>query len=123
MNHREFVNRLNSGVEVVDTRVPLSTVMESVDRYADLRRILADAYRFAAVGKGEERHGKGGLPWTQQRHVTIGRELGTGFALGQAAKKIFEGRGLPTKERKIAELLGAMTYLASAIYLIEQGVD
>lgn len=90
------------------------------DRYQELRRIMDNAYRFAAEEKGEERHGRGTLAWEDQRHAQIGHEVGTGFAIGQAVKKAFESEGLED-EAAIRELLGAMTYLASAIFLIERG--
>lgn len=89
-------------------------------RYVELERILNDAYDFAARGKGEERHGNGGLPWSQQRIHTIGNELGTGFAIGQAVKKLFESEGLDD-DAAVREILGAITYAASAVYLIRQG--
>jgi hypothetical protein len=88
--------------------------------YAELRSILNEAFKFAAVGKGHQRHGKGGLAWTQQRHATIAKELGTGFAVGQAVKKSLESEGLDTDAAR-RELLGAITYLASAIHAIDKG--
>jgi len=89
-------------------------------RYDELRSILNDAYCFAAEGKGEERHGKGGLSWVDQRHATIAKEIGTGFPIGQAVKKAYESQGLDEEAAK-RELLGAITYLASAIHAINKG--
>lgn len=87
--------------------------------YSDLRRILNDSFDWSAKKKGAQRHGQGGLPWDQQRHVTIGNAVGRGFALGQALKKIMESEGMDA-QAAINELHGAITYLASAVYMIEQ---
>ena len=84
--------------------------------YSHLADILNEAFRFASEGKGHERHGTAGQPWTDQRHVHIGKEFGTGFALGQAAKKMGESQRMPA-DRAVRELLGAITYIASAIHL------
>jgi hypothetical protein len=45
---------------------------------------------------------------------------GPGFALGQAAKKAQESMRLPTVERQVAELLGAINYLAGAVIHLER---
>ena len=46
------------------------------------------------------------------------------FALGQALKKIMESENEGfTPEQARRELLGAITYIASAIYLIETDLD
>ena len=90
------------------------------DQYADLRRILDTAFIFASEEKGHERHGGNGLDWGDQRHAAIASEVGTGFAIGQAVKKSFESERLEPDAAK-RELLGAITYLASAIYAIEKG--
>lgn len=84
-----------------------------------LQRILNRAFHFAVYGKGYARHGQSGLPWEYQRHAEIGREVGTGFALGQAVKKTYESRGLGA-EAAVRELLGAITYLGSAIFILEE---
>ncbi|MQB00675.1 MAG: hypothetical protein GEU78_10335 [Actinobacteria bacterium] len=89
-------------------------------QYKDLRRILDAAYRYASEEKGHERHGKSGDGWSSQRHAAIAKEIGTGFAIGQAVKKAYESEGLEPDAAK-RELLGAITYLASAIYAIERG--
>jgi hypothetical protein len=102
-----------------EKRPPERPVRKHVYRdilYSHLADILNEAFQFAAEGKGHERHGTAGQPWTDQRHVHIGKEFGTGFALGQAAKKMGESQRLPT-DRAVRELLGAITYIASAIHL------
>ncbi|OFX03268.1 MAG: hypothetical protein A3E78_12075 [Alphaproteobacteria bacterium RIFCSPHIGHO2_12_FULL_63_12] len=93
--------------------------MDRDNDYSALRAILDRAYDFAATGKGHQRHGQSGLPWIAQRHVQIGREVGTGFAIGQAVKKSLEAGGMD-KDAAVRELLGAITYLASAVYLLEE---
>lgn len=93
--------------------------LTSDKQYAVLKNITDRGFNFAASGKGNDRHGKDGTPWEKQRHVTIGREVGPGFALGQVVKKVFESQGLEP-EAAVRELLGAMTYLASAIHLLEE---
>lgn len=87
--------------------------------YASLGRILTRAYAQAATGKGAERHGQG-QPFEDQPMQDLIRLYGVGFALGQAAKKSQESMRLPTKERKVAELLGAIVYISGAIISIEQ---
>lgn len=93
------------------------------ERYVALREILEDAFRFAAYGKGEERHGHGGISWTDQRHFKITKTTGQGFPVGQAIKKLEEGYNMPEWDRTRAEYLGAMTYIASAIFAGDQGID
>ncbi len=88
--------------------------------YFVLRSILDDAFKFASEGKGHERHGGPGIKWEDQRHAEISKEVGTGFAIGQAVKKCYESRRLNDDAAK-RELLGAITYLASAVYAIDKG--
>ncbi len=86
-----------------------------------LRRILDEAFDQAANGKGRERHGNG-LGFLDQPVMTITREVGLGFPLGQAIKKTRESLVLLGKSPEMAknELLGAMVYLAAAALHIEQ---
>lgn len=90
--------------------------------YADLRKILDEAFDFAAKGKGAERHGNG-KPWREQPHYVISQDVGLGFAVGQAIKKLREGFDMEQPARTRAEWLGAITYIASAIYALDNGVD
>jgi len=87
--------------------------------YQSLRRVLDMAYAQAAEGKGAERHA-GGLPFEEQPMQTISRLLRSerGMAF-QAIKKIQEGLNLPTTDRKINELLGAINYLAGIVIYLE----
>jgi hypothetical protein len=90
-------------------------------KYKELERILLDAYNQAAKGKGYERHGEDNR-WDEQIICKIPQVVGTGFNEGQAIKKIIESHRLP-KDMRIKELLGAIVYVASAIYVIEQGIN
>lgn len=87
--------------------------------YQSLRRVLDMAYAQAAEGKGAERHA-GGLPFEEQPMQTISRLLRSerGMAF-QAIKKIQEGLNLPTTDRKVHELLGAINYLAGIVIYLE----
>lgn len=88
--------------------------------YERLANVLIRAHDQAAYGKGKERHANG-KPFHLQPIQDLIRLHGVGFATGQASKKASEALGLPTPERQIAEILGAMVYLAGAIIAIEDG--
>lgn len=85
----------------------------SVAGYESLAKVLADAYRQAAVGKGEVRHGNG-TPFDQQPMQKIMDRFGRGFGLGQAAKKMEESLGMHHDAAR-AELLGAIVYLSGVV--------
>jgi len=85
-------------------------------RYARLRAVLDAAFKQAAEGKGEERHGDS-EPFERQLSCRINRRR-HGFALGQAEKKIDESDRLPTDAR-IRELLGAINFIAIEIITLE----
>jgi hypothetical protein len=81
--------------------------------YESLSDVLSLAIQQAATGKGKERHATG-EPFDKQPICNISRQVGVGFALGQAMKKIQES----TRMDKVAgtfELLGAINYIAAAI--------
>jgi len=86
--------------------------------YDRLAMVLLGAFKQAAHGKGKERHADA-QPFEDQPMVSINKTLGTidGY-LFQAAKKAHEAKRLP-KDRAIAELLGAINYLAGAVIHIE----
>ena len=86
--------------------------------YESLAAVLQKAHDQAAVGKGKERHANG-LPFENQPMSVINRQLGSihGF-IYQAQKKSLEATRLP-KERAVAELLGAINYLAGAVIALE----
>lgn len=94
----------------------------SADGYDALANVLHRAFEQASAGKGKERHANG-KPFTEQPMLSINRTLGSiDGMLYQAAKKSAEARGLPTTERAVAELLGAINYLAGAVILLEEGM-
>lgn len=88
---------------------------EGYERLAD---VLLRAYGQAAYGKGKERHAQE-QPFHEQPMQQVIRLHGVGFATGQASKKSSEALRLPTTERKVAELLGAINYLAGAVIALE----
>lgn len=90
-----------------------------VPGYETLRDVLERAYAQAATGKGAERHANG-KPFHQQPMQDLIRLNGVGFATGQIGKKASEALGLPTTERQVHELLGAIVYCAGAIIALEQ---
>lgn len=91
---------------------------QEVDRYLTLRNVLERAYSQASTGKGAERHAQD-LPFDEQPMQTISQLVGTHQGLlYQAIKKTQESTRLPT-DRAIAELLGAINYLAGAVIYLE----
>lgn len=87
--------------------------------YESLRDVLDRAFAQAASGKGHERHAVD-KPFDQQPMQELISLYGVGFALGQAAKKAQESQRLPAG-RDVAELLGAINYLAGAVIALERG--
>lgn len=89
--------------------------------YETLATVLDNALYQAQSGKGEERHANS-LPFDQQPMQRLIQSYGVGFALGQAAKKGEEAQGLQPGH-DIAELLGAIVYLAGAIVHLQKRYD
>lgn len=87
--------------------------------YLLLVATLVKALEQAQAGKGKERHANG-KSFDRQPIMEIGRMVGPGYQIGQAMKKGQEAMRLPTAERQIAELLGAINYLAAAVLLIKE---
>lgn len=90
--------------------------------YEGLRAILDEALAHAAEGKGRERHANGN-PFEQQPILTTTRVTGAGFPLGQAMKKTGEAAGMLRRDQDaaaIAELLGAINYLAAAVIYVRE---
>ena len=92
--------------------------------YNSLSVVLREAFEQASAGKGRERHASG-EPFERQTICQTTRAHGIGFATGQAEKKARESHRLLTmengKDRAVAELLGAINYLAAAIIVIREG--
>lgn len=106
----------------VDT-VPQDDQSEPVAGYESLAVVLNEALDQASHGKGKERHANG-HDFLDQPIMEIGRMVGVGYQTGQAMKKTQEAVGMlnrDQKDRAIAELLGAINYLAVAVILIREG--
>lgn len=89
--------------------------------YDSLRAVLERAARQAESGKGKLRHALDGEPFEQQQIVRLGEWMAsTHFEVGQACKKALESTRLP-RGRAVAELLGAINYLAAAVLVLERG--
>ena len=82
------------------------------ERYKSLEAILSAAYSQASAGKGNERHADG-QRFEDQPIVTLEKLYHSGV-LFQAAKKMHESQRLE-KDRAVAELLGAINYIAARI--------
>ncbi len=95
----------------------MTTQKLSAPGYEALADVLERAYKQASEGKGKERHAND-LPFDKQPMQTIAGHHGVGFLLGQAEKKTGESYVLP-HDRAIAELLGAINYIAGAVVFLE----
>lgn len=96
--------------------------METKPGYEGLALVLQGALNQAQNGKGRERHQQGDTPFHQQPICEIGRMVGPGGTAFQAMKKTQEAMRLP-KKRAVAELLGAINYLAATIILMDEQDD
>ena len=113
------IDELRGKVALLEaTRIGQQEVADA--NYGRLRSVLNRAYDQAAHGKGRERHANED-PFERQLIVRIGQTLGhaVDFNIGQAWKKAVESRRLP-HARGIAELLGAINYLAAAVIIMEE---
>ena len=97
-----------------------SEAFDKCDPYA-LAAVLGDALEQASKGKGKERHAPNGERFEEQRMLAISRllnsERGMAFLV---CKKVTEGIDLPTTERKVAELLGAINYIAGMVIFLRE---
>lgn len=88
--------------------------------YTALRQVLDRAYDQASNGKGKERHVReDGQAFQDQPICTLQRIYGTGYAFGQAGKKTEEAQRMP-RAQAVAEILGAINYLAAAVIVLEE---
>jgi hypothetical protein len=91
------------------------------DRYATLKRVLADALLQAKSGKGKERHADG-ESFENQKICVINRWLaGSPIAgpLFQVVKKTVESSRM-APDAAIRELYGAINYASAGIILLEE---
>jgi hypothetical protein len=86
--------------------------------YNSLANVLQRAFNQAAKGKGAERHAQG-EPFDQQVMQDGARRFGVGGLLFQAFKKSEESQRLQ-HDKAVAELLGAINYLAGAVIAMER---
>lgn len=86
--------------------------------YEKLAGVLGRAFNQAAIGKGRERHANG-EPFHEQVMQTGAQRFGHSALLFQAFKKSEESQRLP-HDRAVAELLGAIVYLAGAVIAMER---
>ncbi|MBM7454525.1 hypothetical protein HNR62_000354 [Oceanisphaera litoralis] len=94
-------------------------IENSAAGYESLANVLNKAYLQAATGKGKERHAVD-RPFDQQPMQVISDLVGSADGLiYQAIKKAQESQRLP-EGRDVAELLGAIVYLAGAIIYKEK---
>lgn len=98
--------------------------MKNIDVLAQVYR---DAIRQVAEGKGAERHGKESNDFLTQPWRWITDGYGSGFLLGQVAKKMHEAAIAEdwTDEQWEREMLGAIAYLGFAVVhrRIEKGSE
>lgn len=87
------------------------------DKYQSLQRVLDDARKQAASGKGHERHASE-QSFEDQPIMWI-EEHFQSFDLGQAVKKMHESQRL-NKDAAKQELLGAINYIAARILFLEK---
>lgn len=96
--------------------------MDAHPDYSTLAAVLQEAHDQAATGKGKARHANG-RPFDRQPIMEIGRMVGIGYPTGQAMKKAQEATSMVRRgehDAAVAELLGAINYLAAGVMLIRE---
>lgn len=84
--------------------------------YEPLAAVLKEALDQAQAGKGKRCHANG-KPFIDQPIMTGAREAGMGGLVFQARKKILEAMNCSDDERAIADMLGAINYVAAMVLL------
>ena len=97
-------------------------IVEDMKDYESLVQVYQDAVIQASKGKGRERHASEGEAYEDQIICEVARRVGLGYPLGQAVKKIYESQRLGG-ERGVAELLGALNYVAAAVIVMREGLE
>lgn len=100
-------------VTLEEVHLPTTVVDMNEPGYELLASVLQRAYDQAAKGKGKERHASNDA-FENQVMQDGARRFGVGALLFQAFKKSEESQRLPV-DRGVAELLGAIVYLAGAV--------
>jgi hypothetical protein len=93
-----------------------------VPGYESLATVYDSAIEQASEGKGRERHANEGEAYENQIICEVARRVGLGYPLGQAVKKIYESQRIGG-ERGVAELLGALNYVAAAVIVMREGME
>lgn len=106
----------------IDQNTPGIAGVNVLPGYLSLFGVLCEALGQAQHGKGAERHNLGGtIPFERQRMQQISELIGSVHGMTyQACKKITEGVALPTLDRQVAELLGAINYLAGMVLFLRK---
>lgn len=99
-----------------------SLVINVPSEYISLGLVMQSALEQASKGKGRERHAEDGEAYEDQIICEVARRVGLGYPLGQAVKKIYEGQRIGG-ERGVAELLGALNYVAAAVIVMREGLE
>lgn len=105
--------------DTTETKSAPDTMFFGDPKFGPLRHQLLRAYKMVAEGKGQVRHGAG-RAWNDQPIITISRTVGSGFAVGQAMKKLEESTRMDDAAA-VWELLGAIGYICAAVQIIEEG--
>lgn len=100
----------------------MTRYFDLVPGYESLATVYDSAIEQASEGKGKERHAEDGEPYERQIICEVARRVGLGYPLGQAVKKIYESQRLGG-ERGVAELLGALNYVAAAVIVAKEELE
>ena len=87
--------------------------------YDSLAGVLVMALEQAASGKGKERHARPDVPFERQPICELPRMVGHQGTAYQVMKKTQEAMRMPA-DRAVAELLGAINYVAATILVIRE---
>lgn len=91
--------------------------------YEKLVAVFQAAHDQAAHGKGKERHANN-LPFHKQRMQTISTTIGSEQGMVyQVVKKMTEGLQFTDHDKREAELLGAINYLAGIVIYFREASD
>lgn len=108
-----------ANAEVAGAEYRKAVTLVPAPGYERLAEVFCAAHDQAAIGKGADRHANA-LPFHEQRMQAISQLLDSPDGMAyQVCKKVVEGLGLPTLDRKRAELLGAINYLAGIVIFLE----
>lgn len=95
----------------------------STDGYEKLTDVLQAAHNQAAHGKGKDRHANG-QPFHEQRMQAISKLIKSPKGMEfQAIKKLTEGMQFDDHDRREAELLGAINYIAGIVIYFRESKD